>query len=204
VPNSLEDGKRIARFEEYRPGGRKRERVGSQPDFPSWVYESDSLMLGEKGSPRPTFRNAVIALQQAPEMAGVLYYDIFHNRPVLKGRAPWMAAPVTEQPWTEADDLRTTNWLQEQGIAVAPNVVGQAVELVALDREFHPVRDYLNACRWDGEPRLDLWITHYLGSEDTDYVRCRLEIPDFCRGARHAAGMQGRLRANPGRLTGTA
>src|SRR5437764_1250823 len=140
--------RQIARIDDYH-----------KPEWPGWAYEPEPLLLGDKGHPRPLFRNAVIALRHSPEWAGRLCYDLFHNRPVLKGAAPWMASePEAEHPWTEANDLRLTNWLQQQGIAVPPTVTGQAVEMVARDREFHPVRDYLSSCRWDGKPRLDAWM----------------------------------------------
>ena len=153
--------RQIARIDDYH-----------KPEWPGWAYEPEPLLLGDKGHPRPLFRNAVIALRHSPEWAGRLCYDLFHNRPVLKGAAPWMASePEAEHPWTEANDLRLTNWLQQQGIAVPPTVTGQAVEMVARDREFHPVRDYLSSCRWDGKPRLDAWMIDYLGTEPSDYVR---------------------------------
>lgn len=41
----------------------------------------------------------------------------------------------------------------------------QAAELVAVKHSFHPVRNYLNALAWDGTPRLDTWLSYYLGVE---------------------------------------
>ena len=35
----------------------------------------------------------------------------------------------------------------------------------------HPVRDYLDALRWDGVPRLEHWTITYLGAEDTPLNR---------------------------------
>ena len=36
---------------------------------------------------------------------------------------------------------------------------------------FHPVVDYLDALTWDGTARVDKWLTTYLQSPDTEYVR---------------------------------
>jgi predicted P-loop ATPase len=47
--------------------------------------------------------------------------------------------------------------------------VHQAVDLRAQERAFHPVRDYLNALQWDGRPRLDTWLSYYLGAVHNEY-----------------------------------
>jgi predicted P-loop ATPase len=39
------------------------------------------------------------------------------------------------------------------------------------EQRYHPVRDYLDALRWDGRPRLDGWLTSYGGAEDNAYTR---------------------------------
>ena len=48
---------------------------------------------------------------------------------------------------------------------------GHAIQTVAREDRVHPVRDYLNALKWDGTPRLDRFLTRYFGVEDSPYVR---------------------------------
>ena len=128
------------------------------------------LILGAQGNPKPLLANAITALREAPEWAGILWFDAFHQRTIIRGRAPWMAARVDEY-WTDMHDVLAADWLQHEDIAVSPDVTGQAVEAVAREQRFHPVLDYLDRCRWDGEPRLDLWAVRFLGAEDTPFVR---------------------------------
>jgi predicted P-loop ATPase len=42
---------------------------------------------------------------------------------------------------------------------------------LARQRSSHPVRQYLDALRWDGTPRLDLWLTTYGKAKDTPFNR---------------------------------
>ena len=86
---------------------------------------------------------------------------------------PWAprAAGWDDTPWSDRDDYLVAEWLQQQGILVPASVAGQAVETVARDQTFHPVREYLEALCWDGQPRLDAWLISYLGAPDTAYVR---------------------------------
>jgi predicted P-loop ATPase len=128
------------------------------------------LIFGRTG-PKALLANAITALRDAPAWAGILWLDAFHQRVVLRGQAPWMAAPVVDEHWTNIHDLRAADWLQHEEIAVTPDVAGQAVEAVAREQRFHPVLDYLTRCRWDGQPRLDLWAVRFLGAGDTPFVR---------------------------------
>ena len=40
-----------------------------------------------------------------------------------------------------------------------------------LNAQVHPPRDWLATLEWDGRPRLDSWLIHALGAEDTPYHR---------------------------------
>ena len=37
---------------------------------------------------------------------------------------------------------------------------------LCLEHAFHPVLDYLDSLVWDGKPRLDTWLTTYLGAAE--------------------------------------
>jgi phage/plasmid primase-like uncharacterized protein len=131
------------------------------------------LLLNEDGEPRPVLANAITALRGAPEWDGVLWHDVFATTTVARKPLPWMGQPKhwTDTPWADRDDALVANWLQHQEIMVPMSIAGQTVEVVSRDKEFHPVREYLDALIWDGIPRLDLWLLQYLGAEDTPYHR---------------------------------
>ncbi|RLP13274.1 hypothetical protein D9R19_12330, partial [Corynebacterium diphtheriae] len=46
-----------------------------------------------------------------------------------------------------------------------------AVNEIANENKFHPVRDYLDSVEWDGVERLDTLFIDYLGVEDTELNR---------------------------------
>src|SRR5262249_44395700 len=41
----------------------------------------------------------------------------------------------------------------------------EAAVRLCLENQFHPVLDYLDSLKWDGEPRVDTWLTTYFGAE---------------------------------------
>lgn len=50
------------------------------------------------------------------------------------------------------------------------NFLRDCLEVIALRREVHPVRDYFAALNWDGIDRLNMWLTAYLKAEDNLYT----------------------------------
>jgi Virulence-associated protein E len=54
---------------------------------------------------------------------------------------------------------------------------------VCEKNSYNAVQDYLNGLEWDGVPRLDTWLTVYLGAEDTELHRewGRLWLTAACR-----------------------
>jgi predicted P-loop ATPase len=128
------------------------------------------LILNDKKKPRLLLANAVTALACAPEWHDILWFDEFHNQTMLRGTPPWSTTRI-EAPWSDYFDNLATLWMQHQGVFVGHDVVGRAVWTVAHERPFHPVRDYLASCRWDGKDRLDDWLITYLGMTATSYIR---------------------------------
>lgn len=114
--------------------------VASGPDA-EWLSE---LILKRNGEPRVVLANAARALRLAPEWAGVLGFDSFAQATTAISAPPWEKGRNSFAPrsWTPHDDLLTAEWLQHHGVLVGHEVAHLAVELVAQEHTFHPIRDY--------------------------------------------------------------
>jgi predicted P-loop ATPase len=133
-----------------------------------------NLLLTPTKTPRALLANALIALRQAPEWQGVLAYDEFALVTKLMRAPPWVepqSLSWTPKQWTDRDDVLTANWLQHHDISVNERVAATAVEAVAKDATFHPIKDYLNGLRWDGCNRIENFASDYLGAEEKPYHR---------------------------------
>jgi hypothetical protein len=120
--------------------------------------------------PFPVLANAIIAFRHAPEWEGVLGFNEFSLQVVTLQPTPW-GKPVGSS-WTDVDDSLTTEWLQrEGGILVTSNMVAEAVQTVAREHSFHPVRQYLANLVWDDVPRIGNWLVIYLGCADSEFGR---------------------------------
>jgi predicted P-loop ATPase len=90
---------------------------------------------------------------------------------VVKKAPPFQSCVTVPFSWADEHDVLTAAWLQHQDIGVSKEIAGQAVQTVAREHLFHPIRDYLDSLKWDGTKRIDDWLTLYLGAETSNYVR---------------------------------
>jgi predicted P-loop ATPase len=111
---------------------------------------------------------AIKRLRNAPEWTDVLAYDEFEVRVVTRRPPPWGGTKVAK--WADDHDTRACAWFQDVGIPANVGVVGRSIQM-RRENPVHPVRENLNALHWDRTPRLDSWLTRYLGVEDNPYVR---------------------------------
>ncbi len=132
------------------------------------AYWQDSLLRDERGQVVPNLANAAHALRCAPDLAGLLAFDEMAVLPMLCRPVPNSRAAEHTEPRAlkDADVSALTEWLQSNGLPrLGRETVQQAVDLVARENGFHPVRDYLDALKWDGKPRLNTWLSCYLGAK---------------------------------------
>lgn len=149
--------------------GRKRSALKLADGGPTEADWQARLICNQNGSPKPILANAITALRSAPEWAGVLGFNLFSLGTVALKPAPW-ATSASCAEWTDHEDRLAADWLQHQGVFVSVEITAQAVQTVAKDRAFHPVREYLDGLQWDGVQRLSTWISEYLGAEANDYT----------------------------------
>jgi hypothetical protein len=117
-------------------------------------------LIGHDGRTLCNLSNTLLALREDPAWQDAFTHDEILATALLKG-----------QPITDEDITRVQEWLQLAGLpSVAENTVRAAIELVAREHGFHPVKQYLETLAWDGVERLDDWLTDCLGVEKTEYA----------------------------------
>ena len=103
------------------------------------------------------------------EWRGIVWFNTFAERVEARAVPPFGGA---SGPWTDRHDKLLRAWLAAKyGVSVPREMVAEAVELLAFDDRRHPVRDYLQSLAWDGQQRLDTWLTTIAGCKDNTYTR---------------------------------
>jgi predicted P-loop ATPase len=136
-----------------------------------WTYSwTKDLKLDHNGGVRPLLANLILFLRHHPKWQGVFGFDQFSARVVIRKRPSW-GDEVPDAVWTDHHESLARVWFQREDINATAGDVGRAVQAVARDNPFHPVRDYYDALVWDGTPRLDEWLATYLRADNTAYTR---------------------------------
>ena len=147
------------------------DRVLDELRGPIPVEELQEMMdLTEKGIVAGTRKNCVLAFRHDPELYGKFRYNILAQRVYVIGSLPWDRQDKGNA--LANSDLRAMHLYLEAtyGIKSAP-MMDEALDLVADENQYHPVRDYLNSLPpWDGEPRVRNALHHFLGADASDYT----------------------------------
>src|SRR6516165_10748960 len=139
----------------------------------SWLKQC-ILSDGKNPKPLPVVANALRALRSDPALLDAFTYDEMLRVVMLTHQigAPLSGNVLDPHPLTDNEVTELQEWLQEAGLKrIAHQTVRDAVEHYAREHAYHPVLDYLEAVQWDGEPRLDLWLTTYLGAMQNEYTQ---------------------------------
>lgn len=156
-----------------------RHTAASRRSSPSqWM---GSMQLDGSAEPRPNLFNAMLALREDANLSESLSYDEMLRAPILmtpiprkiiQGGLGGLATETLPRPVRDDDVSAIQEYLQTNGIEkMGKDVVHQAVDLRSIERSFHPVKDYLNNLKWDGEERAENWLIRYIRTEDNDYNR---------------------------------
>ncbi len=138
------------------------------PDDQKWLEKLD---IDKNGNYLSTIKNVVLIMQNDPRLKGAIGLNKFENREMLLRDLPWKKLTAETRYMQDRDDANFRHYLEQYyGISAAAKVK-DAVDIVVGNNGFHPVRDYLTAVEWDGQPRLETLLIDYLGADDNLYVR---------------------------------
>jgi hypothetical protein len=104
--------------------------VGGTTSAPDWTAD---LILDKNGAIRPVLANLIRFLRWHPAWQGVLGFDEFHARVVIRKSPPWGAEAV-DAPWVDHHENQTRVWLQHEDLSF-PKIIS-----ARSDDSVHPRR----------------------------------------------------------------
>jgi predicted P-loop ATPase len=142
--------------------GRKR------ADEPAWSKKVQ-VVRDDRGRMVACVANAIAALRNDPDLSGLVAYNASEREAMLM-RPVGAGGDGFPRQVQDHDATEIQEHLQLSGMPrIGRDSIFHAIELVARDQQYHPLRDYLTGIAWDGKARLDEWLTYYMGARASDY-----------------------------------
>jgi predicted P-loop ATPase len=132
-------------------------------------WQNDCIK-SDNGKLLPIVANALLALRRDSGLQDAFAYDEMQRTAMLMHPIGSPLAPFDPRAIIDEDVVYVAEYLQQAGLKhIASGVVREAVGARAVENSYHPVRDYLESLQWDGQKRVNIWLTCRLGAELTDY-----------------------------------
>ena len=148
------------------------EEIGKAAKKKALAMESDLDVKNTKAGIiiLPTFNNATIYLEIDLELKGLFQFNEFAYRSEITRRPPWGKYGDYPRDISDHDVIHLRKmFAKKYGIDFQKSNVDDAVTCVATKNHYDPVKNYLSGLKWGGTPRLDKWLTTYLGVKDNTY-----------------------------------
>lgn len=136
----------------------------------AWTSKIKKDLRGDNLS---TGANVRLILENDPNLKGKIRMDEFQKRFVVKGKLPW---PRVGDEWIDSDDGSLCTYLEEFYEITGEKKVINALNEVAINNRFHPIKQYFETLKWDGKKRAESLFIEYLGAEDSKYTRAVTRI----------------------------
>ncbi len=146
---------------------------GSQPEPKQPVDDSDwqsNLIRHENGSIISNLANVALGLSSDPRWKGGLTFNRFSGGAWITEKAP---AGIDRGQHDDHISAQIRIWLEREFIPKVPiESVWQAVDVIARANPWHPICDYLDALKWDGQARIPTFFKIYFTAKGNDrYLR---------------------------------
>lgn len=137
----------------------------------NWQSE---LVCNEEGNIKPNVtKNWALFLENHPDLSGVFAWDAFKLRVMLLRKPPWDWAKNWWEPRVlqDRDFSEAVMWLEAKRMTPKASNIAAVIQTVAERSSFDRLSEYLGGLAWDQKPRLETWLSYYLGIEDGAYPR---------------------------------
>lgn len=133
----------------------------------------ESLDLNDKGNPKQTIGNAVMVLKEDPLLAGAIKMNELTERVDIVKDLGWTRNGLV---LNDTDMVYLTLYMEKNyGISVQ-GIIESAIQIVSNENRYHPIREELMSLVWDGKPRVDDMLTHFLGVEKTELTTAAMRL----------------------------
>ena len=148
---------------------KNHEAIVSEREFALVQRLLGMLEHTDKGRTKQTIRNCVTVLQNDPVLKKAIKRNELSGRMDIVKEVPWERRNNTPTV-TDTDEYNLKMYLEEHYEITSERVIKAGIDIVSNENKYHPIRDYLESLVWDGIPRIENMLPHFLGAEKSKYT----------------------------------
>jgi len=112
-------------------------------------------------------RNVVTVFENDPKFKGAIRYNMMTDRnDIVKGLGWYRESPAL----TDSDIDHIMLYLEEHYSLTTEKKIKSAINVVAMENKYHPIREKLGSLVWDGKECIKDVLHHFLGADQNNYV----------------------------------
>ena len=115
------------------------------------------------GRPLSTIENFLRVIENDPKFSGLKFNLLTYS--------PEQDRNGKTERWTDADDAETRRYIEQEYKFHSVQKCDDALRIVFAKNQYHPVRDIVNAIKWDGQSRILDFLHLWTKCDDTPYTR---------------------------------
>ena len=130
------------------------------------------LSLNSQEQPNCNIDNCCRIIEILSEVKESIKFDEFHQR-ILVGTPEEFSDPdKMPREWSDADDLEKTLFIQRSlGVRnMKVDTVSKATRIHANRNKCNDPKDWFLSLEWDKTPRINRFLSNYLGAEESEYT----------------------------------
>lgn len=128
----------------------------------------EMLACDDKGHAYQGIDNCMLVLQNDPILSGAICHnDLTDKTDILKdlGWGKPTGGGIRDV------DVNQIEWYMERTYGLKNyKAIGKALNIIASQNHFHPIKDYLESLVWDGRCRIAKVLPKYLGAKECEYT----------------------------------
>ena len=121
------------------------------------------LAFDGKGQPLSTIDNFLLILRNDKEFESLRFNQLSY--------APEHIVDGKLERWQDKDDSKARLYIEQKYKIHNREKLDDALRILFAEREYHPIKQIIEAVEWDGVPRIQTLFIKWLRCEDTPYIR---------------------------------
>ena len=121
------------------------------------------LAFDGQGKPMATIDNFLMILRNDKTFDGLRFNQLSYSpEHIVNGKL---------ERWQDKDDSRTRFYIEQKYKIHSREKLDDALRILFAEREYHPIKQIIEAVQWDGVSRIQTLFIKWLKCEDTPYIR---------------------------------